>query len=62
MGITAHWIRVTEKKEWKLESNVIALRGLSGAHGGKNLGRYVVGLCNRVDLIGQKSKVSNMDM
>lgn len=44
--------------EWELESNVIALRGLSGDHGGKNLGRYVVGLCDRVGLIGNdESKV-----
>ena len=42
-----------------LESRVIALRGLSGDHGGKNLGRYVAGLCDRVGLIGnERSKVS----
>jgi hypothetical protein len=52
IGITAHWIRVTKKGEWVLEARVIALRGLSGNHGGKNLGRYVVGLCDRVGLMG----------
>lgn len=49
---------MTKKGEWKLEGRVIALRGLSGDHGGKNLGRYVVGLCDRVGLIGkERSKV-----
>lgn len=58
VGVTAHWIQVTEKGEWGLEASVIALRGLSGGHDGKNLGRYVVGLCDRVGLIGNKeSKV-----
>ena len=61
VGITAHWIRVTEEGEWDLESGVIALRGVSGNHGGKNLGRYVVGLCDRVGLIGnKKSKVTRL--
>lgn len=60
IGITAHWIRVTKEGDWLLEASVIALRGLSGNHGGKNLGRYVVGLCDRVGIIGdEKSKVSN---
>jgi hypothetical protein len=58
LGITGHWIDVTEKGEWELESKILALRGLSGDHGGKNLGRYVVGLCDRVGVIGNKeSKV-----
>lgn len=61
LGITAHWIQITEKGEWVLESSVIALRGLSGDHGGKNLGRYVAGLCDRVGLIGNKeSKVTGL--
>jgi hypothetical protein len=60
VGITAHWIRVTKSGEWKLEGNVIALRGLVGEHGGKNLGRYVAGLCDRVGITGfENSKVSN---
>lgn len=58
MGMTAHWIRVTKDGLWLLEACVIALRGLSGDHGGKNLGRYVAGLCDRVGLIGnERSKV-----
>ena len=39
---------------------MIALRGLVGEHGGKNLGRYVAGLCDRVGIMGREnSKVSN---
>ena len=60
IGITAHWIWVTKEGDWLLEASVIALCGLSGNHGGKNLGRYVIGLCDRVGIIGdEKSKVSN---
>ncbi len=59
VGITAHWIQVTKSGDWKLEGSVIALRGLVGEHGGKNLGRYVAGLCDRVGIIGENSKVSN---
>ena len=63
LGITAHWIRVTKRGEWVLEVNVIALRGLSGDQSGKNLGHYVVGLCDRVGLIGkEKSKVSDKEL
>ncbi|KAF8696454.1 hypothetical protein AX14_001593 [Amanita brunnescens Koide BX004] len=32
ISITAHWINVAKNGEWELESNVIALRGLSGDH------------------------------
>ena len=60
VGITAHWIRVMKSGEWKLEGNMIALRGLVGEHGGKNLGCYVAGLCDRVGITGfRNSKVSN---
>ena len=61
VGMMAHWIQVSKKGEWSLEAKVIVLCGLSGDHSGKNLGHYVVGLCDRVGLIGDKaSKVSRM--
>ena len=47
-----HWIHV-ESSKWTLKSAVIGMRGLSGNHGGKNLGRYIAGLCDRVGLIGK---------
>ena len=60
VGMTAHWIRVVKGGEWSLEGRIIALRGLSGNHGGKNMGRYVVGLCDHIGLIGDtRSKVRN---
>ena len=43
LGMTAHWIEV-KGKEWNMRSEVIGFKALSGAHTGKNLGRYVVGL------------------
>lgn len=39
--------------KWILKSAVIGMRGLSGNHGGENVGRYIVGLCDRVGLIGK---------
>lgn len=59
LGVTAHWIHVDSQSErWEMRSAVIGLRGISGDHSGKNLGRYVVGLCDRVGLMGkQASKV-----
>jgi hypothetical protein len=53
IGLTLHWIHVDESGKWSLKSAVIGMRGLSGDHGGKNMGRYVVGLCDHVGLIGK---------
>jgi hypothetical protein len=55
--MTAHWIEVKDGN-WKLRSEVVAFKGLSGEHSGGNLGRYFVGLCERVGIITQnQSKV-----
>ena len=58
-GLTAHWIQVDIKspKTWNLKSRVIAFRGISGAHSGDNIGRYFVGLCERVGIISASTKV-----
>lgn len=53
LGVTAHWIEVKEGR-WVMRSEVIGLRSVSGDHGGENLGRYFVGVCDR---IGMTSKV-----
>ena len=47
LGMTAHWIEVKGNK-WKLRSEVVAFQGISGTHDGSNLGRYFMGLCDRV--------------
>ena len=62
LGITAHWIETDEKTDdWKTCSQVVAFTGISGAHTGKNLGRYFVGLCERVGIIqGSSSKVCTL--
>ena len=58
MGVTAHWIDIEEGK-WKLHAEVMAFRALSGDHGGENLGRYMVGLCDHVGITSQtESKVN----
>jgi hypothetical protein len=60
VGTTAHWIRVAKGGGWSLEGCVIALWGLLGNHSGKNVGCYIVGLCDHIGLIGDtRSKVRN---
>lgn len=49
LGVTAHWIEV-KKESWVMRSEVIGLRAVSGDHGGENLGRYFVGVCDRIGL------------
>ena len=54
LGLMAHWIEVKERK-WKMQAVVIWFKALSGAHSGENLGRYTVGLLDRVGIMGEKS-------
>lgn len=57
LGVTAHWIEVKDGK-WKMRAAVIGFKALSGAHTGENLGRYTVGLLERVGIMEKKgSKV-----
>jgi len=59
LGMTAHWIEVKEKT-WKMRAEVIGFKALSGAHSGENLGRYTVGLLDRVGIMDEKgSKASH---
>jgi hypothetical protein len=56
--MTAHWIEVKEGT-WKLRSEVVGFKPISGDHSGWNLGRYIVGLCERVGICTQDvSKVT----
>jgi hypothetical protein len=58
LGVTAHWIEVVGKK-WELRTNVIGFRAISGEHSGWNLGRYLIGACDRVGICSKNgSKVS----
>ena len=58
LGVTAHWIEVKDGK-WTLRVEVIGFWGISGEHSGANLGRYFVGVCERVGIINVKrSKVN----
>ena len=58
LGMTAHWIEVKDGK-WKMRSEVIGFKAISGAHSGENLGRYAVGLLDRVGIMSAKaSKVA----
>ena len=50
--MTAHWIDVKEKK-WKMRAVVIGFKALSGGHSGENLGRYSVGLLDRVGIMSK---------
>jgi hypothetical protein len=62
LGVTAHWIEVKDKK-WTLRAEVIGFRGISGEHSGANLGRYFLGVCERVGIVNaQRSKVTRLDV
>jgi len=52
--MTAHWIDVTEGN-WKMKAAVIGFKAVSGAHTGENLGRYAVGLLDRVGIMDKNS-------
>jgi hypothetical protein len=62
LGMTASWIEVEENPvSWKLRSEVVGFQPVSGDHSGWNLGRYVVGLCDRVGIFNKKgSKVRQL--
>jgi hypothetical protein len=47
--MTAHFIQVKEKK-WSLRLEVVGFQPISGDHGGWNLGRYFMGLCDHVGI------------
>lgn len=48
----AHWIEVKEGM-WKLRSEVVGFKPISGDHSGWNLGCYIVGLCECVRICTQ---------
>jgi hypothetical protein len=55
--MTASWIEVKCGK-WRLRSEVVGFQPVSGDHSGWNLGRYIVGLCDRVGILNNNgSKV-----
>jgi hypothetical protein len=61
LGVTAHWIEVKPgpKEIWSMRSEVVGFRPVSGDHSGKNLGRYFVGVCDRIGITDMdQSKVS----
>ncbi len=53
LGMTAHFIEVKDGR-WKLKAEVIGFKSVSGAHDGENLGRYAVGLLDRVGIMDKK--------
>ena len=59
MGVTAHWIEV-DNGQWKLRSEVVGFKGLSGNHSGANLGRYLIGLYERVGIITKSGSKVNL--
>jgi len=52
LGVTAHWIEIREGK-WKVQAEVIGFQSISGNHSGENLGRYIVGVFDRVGITGK---------
>lgn len=60
MGMSAHWIAV-EAGKWRLQSEVVAFQVVSGDHSGLNLGRYLVGCCDRVGIMGKTGSKASSD-
>jgi len=52
-----HWINVSDEGKWALKSAVIGMKGITGDHSGKNLGRFVVAVCDRIGLIGKQKVI-----
>ena len=50
--MTAHWIEVKDGR-WKMRAAVIGFKAISGSHSGENLGRYAVGLLDRVGIMSK---------
>jgi len=57
--MTAHWIEVKDGK-WKMRAAVIGFKAISGAHNGENLGRYSVGLLERVGIMDKKGSKASL--
>jgi hypothetical protein len=57
--MTAHWIDVNKSSgKWTFRAEVVGFRLIRGTHEGSNLGRYFVGLCDRVGITSRShSKV-----
>ena len=59
-GMTAHWIEVKDGK-WKMRAAIIGFKALLGGHSGENLGRYSVGLLDRVGIMDKdRTKVCQL--
>jgi hypothetical protein len=58
LGMTAHWIEVTDRK-WKMRAEVVGFKAVSGDHGGRNMGRYFMGLCDHVGICNQNGSKVN---
>jgi hypothetical protein len=54
LGMTVHWIDVSGSDKWTLCSEVVGFECISGGHDGNNLGRYFMGLCDRIGICSQK--------
>jgi hypothetical protein len=52
LGVTAHWIDVQNGK-WTVRAEVVGFQSISGDHSGENLGRYIVGVFDRVGIMGK---------
>ena len=56
MGVTAHWIESdSSSMTWKLCSEVIVFKGISGRHTGTNLGQYFISVCECAGIIARDS-------
>ena len=50
-GMTTHWIEVSAEGKWKMRAAIMGFKATSGTHNGENLGRYTVGMLDRVGIM-----------
>lgn len=60
MGVTVCWTHIDGTGRWSIREKVIGFRAVSGDHGGENLGRYFIAICQRVGIVNKKKKVSKV--
>ena len=59
-GMTVHWMEVKDGK-WRLQTEVIGFKALSGPHSGENLGWYTVRLLDWVGIMSKKGLKASPD-
>jgi hypothetical protein len=56
MGVMGHWIDIDKNDgKWKLCTEVLAFRSISGQHTGQNLAQHMVAILKRAQVVTKSS-------